>query len=141
MIGMDDLKIKDAVFSEKERLLKIRKKQKIKKPDFEKYGHKHKKRVTSAWRRPRGSQGKHRIMRKGKPPLVKSGYGSPSLVKGLHPSGYEEVIVYNVTELNFINPDAQVVRIGRSVGRKKRLDIEEKAKSLNIHIVNTVKEV
>lgn len=140
-MGMNDLKTKTEVLGEKERLLKIRKKQKLKKPDFEKYGHKHKKRVTSAWRKPRGSQGKHRIMRKGKPPRVKSGYGSPSLVKGLHPSGYEEVIVFNVNELSLVNPETQVVRIGRSVGKKKRLEIEEKAESLNIHIVNTVKEV
>jgi len=140
-MGMNDLKTKTEGLGEKERLLKIRKKQKLKKPDFEKYGHKHKKRVTSAWRKPRGSQGKHRIMRKGKPPLVKSGYGSPSLVKGLHPSGYEEVIVFNVNELSLVNPETQVVRIGRSVGKKKRLEIEEKAENLNIHIVNTVKEV
>jgi len=126
---------------EKERLLKIRKKQKIKKPDFEKYGHKHKKRVTSAWRKPKGSQSKHRIMRKGKPPLVKSGYGSPSLIRGLHPSGYEEIIVFNVNDLDSINPETQIARIGRSVGKKKRLEIEEKAKNLDIHIVNTVKEV
>lgn len=135
MIFMDDLN------SEKERLLKVRKKQKLKKPDFEKYGHKHKKRVTSAWRKPRGSQSKHRIMRKGKPPLVKSGYGSPSLVRYLHPSGYEEIIVFNVGELDSIDPKMQIVRIGRSVGKKKRLEIEEKAKSLGIHIINTVKEV
>lgn len=140
-MGMNDLKTKTEVLGEKERLLKIRKKQKLKKPDFEKYGHKHKKRVTSAWRKPRGSQGKHRIMRKGKPPRVKSGYGSPSLVKGLHPSGYEEIIVFNVNELSLVNPETQVVRIGRSVGKKKRLEIEEKAENLNIHIVNTVKEV
>ena len=35
-----------------------------------------------------------------------------------------------------INPKTQAVRIGSTVGTKKRVDIEKKAEELNIRILN-----
>jgi large subunit ribosomal protein L32e len=54
----------------------------------------------------------------------------------LHPSGFEEVMVHTVRDLDQVNPDIQAVRIGSTVGTKKRLEIAKKAEELNIRILN-----
>ncbi|MCL2550258.1 MAG: 50S ribosomal protein L32e, partial [Methanimicrococcus sp.] len=64
------------------------------------------------------------------------GYGSPVLTKGLHPSGYDEVLVYNVDDLVLVDPEFEAVRIGGKVGAKKKAAIVEKAKEFNIKVLN-----
>lgn len=68
--------------------------------------------------------------------MVEIGYGGPALVRGLHPSGFEEVMVYNVDGLETINPKTQAARIGGTVGVKKRIAIENRAKELGIRVLN-----
>jgi len=46
------------------------------------------------------------------------------------------VLVYNVKDLENVNPERQAIRIASCVGMKKRLQIEEKAKELGIKILN-----
>lgn len=62
------------------------------------------------------------------------GYGSSQ--RGIHPSGYFEVLVYNVKDLEKINPEKEAARIGGGVGKKKRLEITEYAKNKKIKILN-----
>ncbi|VUT23514.1 MAG: 50S ribosomal protein L32e [Candidatus Methanolliviera sp. GoM_oil] len=126
---------------EEQRLLGVRSTQKHKKPRFSRYGSKYKKRVKEAWRRPRGRQNKQRRGKVSKPAAVKVGYGSPALVRGLHPSGREDTLVRNIKELEKVDPEKQVARIARTVGRKKRLEIEERAEEIGIKIINMVKEL
>jgi large subunit ribosomal protein L32e len=38
-------------------------------------------------------------------------------VRGLHASGFEEVLIYNVTDLNKLDSEIQAARIGSSFGR------------------------
>lgn len=121
---------------EKRRLLKIRKQQKSKKPAFRRAdGHK-KKKLDVNWRRPRGLQGKLRKRIAAKGAVVQIGYGSPRAVKGLHPSGFEDVLVRNPNDLQSINPEDQAARIARTVGVRKRLIIEEIAADRGIKILN-----
>ena len=54
----------------------------------------------------------------------------------MHPSGYREVIVYNVAELSAIDPNTQAARIAHTVGKRKRAAIIAEAKKLNIKILN-----
>lgn len=122
------------------RLFKIRKAQKAKKPVFHKQCHHKFKRLTKAWRRPRGLQSKQRRGYLGKGYIPSVGYGSPVLTKGLHPSGYDEVLVYNVDDLVLVDPEMEAVRIGRQVGGKKRAAIVSKAKEYNIKVLNPGKE-
>jgi large subunit ribosomal protein L32e len=89
-----------------------------------------------AWRRPRGIHSKMRRGMKRRPPMVEIGYGGPALVRGLHPSGFEEVMVYNVDGLEDIDPKTQAARIGGTVGVKKRIAIENRAKELGIRVLN-----
>ena len=88
------------------------------------------------WRRPRGIHSKMRRGFKRRPPMVEIGYGGPALVRGLHPSGFEEVMVYNVDGLEDIDPKTQAARIGGTVGVKKRIAIENRAKELGIRVLN-----
>jgi Ribosomal protein L32E len=122
------------------RLFKVRKVQKAKKPTFRKQCHHKFKRLTTAWRRPRGLQSKQRAGILGKGAMATVGYGSPVLTKGLHPSGYDEVLVYNVDDLVLVDPEFEAVRIGRQVGGKKRAAIVEKAAEFNIKVLNPGKE-
>lgn len=121
---------------EKRRLLNVRKRQKSKKPAFRRAdGHK-KKKLDCNWRRPRGLQGKLRkgIVTKGS--IAQVGYGSPRAVRGLHPSGFEDVLVRNPDDLQSIDPSYQVARIARTVGVRKRMMIEEVATEKGIRILN-----
>jgi large subunit ribosomal protein L32e len=121
---------------EKKRLLDIRKKQKSKKPHFRQTDSHKKKKLADYWRRPDGIHNKVRYAVKGKTPLVEAGYGSPALVRGLHPSGFEEVIVNNPAEVESLKTDRQAARIARTVGARKRSLIEKKAAELGLKILN-----
>jgi len=94
------------------------------------------KRIPKNWRRPDGITSKMRINLKYRPNKVRVGYRSPKEVRGLHPSGFEEVAIYNINELQNIDNEKQAIRIGSSVGTKKRIEIEKKAEDLEIRILN-----
>ena len=92
--------------------------------------------LGESWRRPKGIHSKMRRNLKRRPPVVDIGFRGPAEVRGLHPSGFEEVLVYNVEGLEGIDPKAQAVRIGGTVGTKKRIDIQERADELGIRVLN-----
>lgn len=89
-----------------------------------------------AWRRPRGTHSKQREGRKHAPKRVKIGYRGPKEARDLHPSGFEEVLVHNPSMLDEIDPDTQAARIASAVGRRKRVQIIEKAQENGIHVLN-----
>lgn len=93
-------------------------------------------RVKPNWRKPRGKDSKMRLQVKGWPPLVKIGYGTPRQYRGLHPSGYKEVLVYRPEDLQGLDPEVHAVRIAGSVGLRKRLLILEEAQKLGLKILN-----
>ena len=57
---------------------------------YKKLGGKH-----ATWRVPRGLHSKVRRHFGYRPPLVSIGYRGPESVRGLHPSGFQEVLVHN----------------------------------------------
>jgi len=122
------------------RLLNTRKQQKSKKPTFKRTDSHKKKKLDDNWRRPRGLQSKLRRRFASKGAVVQVGYGSPKAVRGLHPSGFEEVMVRNQNDLQPIDPSYQAARIARTVGVRKRQMIEEIAKSREIKILNPLPE-
>jgi len=117
-----------------ERLLKVRTRQKSKKPEFNFHDSHKKKRLGTSWRKPRGLHNKLRQQIAAKGKLVRVGYGSPKAVRGFHPCGLPEMLVNNVAELE--KAQGAVVRIASGVGMKKRLEIQTKAATAGIKILN-----
>jgi len=78
--------------TEIKRLLRVRK---TKSARFKREGVDKKKCIKDSWRRPRGIQSKQRAQKKAKGPLPTPGYGSPVAVRGMHPSGFFELLVFN----------------------------------------------
>lgn len=129
-------KITITLDDETKRLMNVRKTQKGKKPSFKRTDCHKKKRVPESWRKPIGLHNKKRIGIKGKGSLVQAGYGSPAAVRGLHPSGFEEVLVKNLKDLETVKVETQAARIGKTVGAKKRMMMEEKAVELGLKVLN-----
>lgn len=119
---------------ETERLLTERKNEG--KPAFKRQDYHKKKRTPESWHRPRGNLSKQRRGVKGKGQTVKAGYRTPTDVRGRHPSGFEEVRVFNTDDLDGVDGDTQAVRIASSVGARKRERIEEEAESDQIRVLN-----
>ena len=92
--------------------------------------------LGESWRRPKGIHSKMKRNLKRRPPVVDIGFRGPAEVRGLHPSGFEEVLVYNVEGLEGIDPKSQAVRIGGTVGTKKRIVIQDRADELGIRVLN-----
>ena len=119
-----------------QKALRVRARAKNKKPAFVRAESWKYDRFSLSWRRPRGLDNKIRRKIKGWPPGASVGYKGPKIARGLHPSGYREVIVYNVQDLSTIAPDTQAARIAHTVGKRKRALIIAEAKKLNIKILN-----
>jgi large subunit ribosomal protein L32e len=88
------------------------------------------------WRKPKGNDSKMRLQIKGYPPIVKVGYGTDAKLRHLHPSGLKPVRVFNVSELDRLNPAEHIVIIASSVGLRKRLQIIEAARAKGFRISN-----
>jgi large subunit ribosomal protein L32e len=93
-------------------------------------------RVGDSWRKPRGIDSKMRKKVKGWPVSPTTGYRSPKNKRGLHPSGFVETRVYSVEDLGEINPELQAIRIARTVGGRKRVEILALAEERGIHVLN-----
>lgn len=112
------------------------KRQKKKKPRFRVREYFRYSKLGTKWRKPKGRQSKQRKGKAGKPKKVSVGYMSPKTIKGLHPSGYEDVLVHNLTELQLVNPEKQAARFASTLGKKKRLELLEEAQKLKIKVLN-----
>ncbi|MBN2202588.1 MAG: 50S ribosomal protein L32e [Candidatus Aenigmarchaeota archaeon] len=120
--------------------IKLRAKLKRKKPSFRRSGDKTHVRVKTGWRRPRGNQSKLRKHKKARGFLPRPGYGSPKEVKNLHPSGFEDILIYTISELEKLDAKTQACRIASKVGKRKGLEIMKKAAELKIKVLNPIKQ-
>jgi len=105
-------------------------------PQFNRQDHHKKKRVSTSWRKPRGDLSKQRRGIKGKGATVEAGFRTPKAARGKHPSGFEEVRVHNVDDLEGVDGDVEAVRIASKVGARKRERIEEEAEDAGIRVLN-----
>ena len=74
----------------------------------------------SGWRKPHGMDNKQRRNFKYRGSLVRIGHGKVNAASGLHPSGFQEVMVHNTGDLDQIDAETQAARIGATVGGRKR---------------------
>jgi len=119
--------------SEIRRLLRVRK---AKEARFKREGVDKKVTIKDSWRRPRGLHSKQRKLRKAKGAHPDPGYGSPLAVRGMHPCGLREVRVCNLNDMEGLDAATQAIRIGATVGRKKREVIQNKAAEVKIRVLN-----
>ena len=97
-------------------------------------------RIKPNWRKPKGVDNHQRKQKsRGRPGLVKVGYGTPNIAKGLHPSGYTDNLIQNINDLENLNPKQDGIRFGHSVGAKKRNELmkvilERKFKVFNARV-------
>ena len=107
-----------------------------KKPKFRRQESWRYKRVTDKWRRPHGIDSKMRKKVKGWPVSPTTGYRSPKKTRGLHPSGFAETRIQSIADLGRIDPELQAIRIARTVGGRKRVEIMALAQEKGIHVLN-----
>ena len=119
-----------------EKALKLRKSAKRKKPKFVRPESWKYVRLKENWRNPQGLDNKVRMRIKGWPPKVSVGYRGPRIARGLHPSGFSEILVYNPEQLKNVDPKTQVVRIAHTVGKRKKFRILSEARTKKIRVLN-----
>jgi large subunit ribosomal protein L32e len=88
------------------------------------------------WRKPKGIDNKMRLQLKGYPPIVKSGYGSSSEVRGLHPSGLKPLLVSSVKDLEGADPGRHIIYISSTVGLRKRVELVKAAEERGFKVAN-----
>ena len=134
------VKLKPKLDDETKSALRLREKQKKQQPAFRRQEWFRYKRLGESWRKPRGLHSKMRRNKKYRPPRVRVGYRKVKAVRGLHPSGFEDILVYNLKELQVLDPKTQAARIGGGVGYRKRKKLQDYAEENNIRVLNWVLE-
>ena len=94
------------------------------------------KRIKKSWKKPVGRHSKQRLKLKSAPKMPEAGLRTPKEVRGLHPSGFEEVMVHRPEDLESVDNENEAARIGSSVGKRKRAMIVEKAEELDVKLLN-----
>ena len=130
------VKIKPELSNETERDLKQRGAKNKSRPEFKRQNWFRYKRLGTSWRRARGIHSKLRRGFKYRPTKVKIGFRGPKSVRGLHPSGFEEVLIQNINDLESLDVKKHAARIASGVGSRKRETIIEKANEMGLRILN-----
>jgi len=103
---------------------------------FKRDGYGKKRQLSDSWRKPRGQHNKQREQKKAKGAHPKPGFGSPVAVRGMHPSGFFEVLVSSIKDLEGLDAKTQAVRIAATVGDKKRVALQEAAIAAGLKVLN-----
>lgn len=96
-------------------------------------------RIKDSWRRPKGKGSRMRRKIRGWPRIVSAGFGNSRRLRGIHPSGLKETLVYNLNDLEGLDSAKEAVRIASTVGEKKALEIMNKAEELNLKVLNPIR--
>ena len=135
-------KQKPVLDEETQEALALRAAQKKKTPSFcRSEWFRYKRLSRSGWRAPHGMDSKQRRNYKYRGSLVRVGHGKVAAARGLHPSGFQEIMVHNPNDLESIDPETQAARVGRTVGGRKRENIHARADELGIRILNRRRNV
>jgi large subunit ribosomal protein L32e len=122
--------------------LALRAAQKKKTPSFRRTEWFRYKRLSrSGWRAPHGMDNKQRRNYKYRGSLVRIGHGKVAAARFLHPSGFREIMVHNLADLESIDPETQAARVGSTVGGRKREHIYSRADELGIRVLNRRRDV
>jgi large subunit ribosomal protein L32e len=117
-------------------LLQLRKRISDRRPKFVRQESWRYDRLSESWRKPKGKDNKMRKQYSGVPAIVKIGYRGPKAARGLHPSGYNDCLVFNVKDLLQLDSGKDAARISHTVGGRKRMQIIAKASEMSIKVLN-----
>ncbi len=118
------------------RLMKLRKKINKTRPSFRRVESWRHKRVRDPWRKARGIDSKTRKKKKSGVKSPSTGYRGPKKVRGLHPSGYEEVRIIKMDDLQFLNNKKHALKISGKLGAKKRIALIDYCQKKGFKILN-----
>jgi large subunit ribosomal protein L32e len=136
------VKQKPVLDDEMKAALALRAAQKKKTPSFRRTEWFRYKRLSrSGWRAPHGMDNKQRRNYKYRGSLVRIGHGKVAAARFLHPSGFREVMVHNLSDLEAIDPETEAARVGRTVGGRKRESIYARADELGVRVLNRRRDV
>ncbi|MFX0072602.1 MAG: 50S ribosomal protein L32e [Candidatus Hermodarchaeota archaeon] len=121
---------------QKSRLLELRKKMKKKKPSFRRVESWRYVRVKDSWRKARGIDSKTRKKTKSGVKSPSAGYRTPKKIRGMHPSGYEEVQVEVLDDFIGLSSKKHAIKLSRRLGSKKRLELIDYAQKRNFRVLN-----
>lgn len=97
------------------------------------------KRVSASYRRPRGFHSKMREHRKGNLRLPEAGFRTPVEIRGFHPCGLQETLVFNEGMLTSLDPKLYAIRIASTVSHPKKMKVADGAKKLGLKVLNPPK--
>lgn len=118
------------------RLMELRKKISKKRPSFRRVESWRYKRVKDSWRKARGIDSKTREKRKSGVKMPSVGYRGPKKVRGLHPSGYEEVRIITIKDLKNLNKNRHALKISGKLGAMKRIKLTDYCQKRGFKILN-----
>ncbi len=121
---------------EQKRLIELRKKINKKRPSFRRVESWRYVRVKDSWRKARGIDSRTRIKSKSGVKSPSPGYRGPKKIRGLHPSGYEEVRVVTIDDLSTLNNKKHAIKISTQLGVKKRIRLIDYAKNRGFKVLN-----
>jgi len=136
------VKQKPVLGDEMKAALALRAAQKKKTPSFRRTEWFRYKRLSrSGWRAPHGMDNKQRRNYKYRGSLVRIGHGKVAAARFLHPSGFREVMVHNLADLEAVDPETEAARVGATVGGRKREHIYARADELGVRVLNRRRDV
>ncbi|MFP4402911.1 MAG: 50S ribosomal protein L32e [Candidatus Woesearchaeota archaeon] len=116
--------------------VEIRNALKKKKPNFRRQDSHKKSKLSSSWRKPKGSDSKMRVSKRGYCRSVSKGYKSPKLARGLTRDGYKIVNVFKIKDLENVDNKICAINISSTVGLRKKIDILKEALKLKLSVLN-----
>jgi large subunit ribosomal protein L32e len=118
------------------RLLAVRAAKSAQRPKFRRQEWFRYQKFGDEWRKPQGGQSKLRRHFGYRWNLPSVGYRGPRAVRGLHPSGFQEVLVHHERQLHKLDAKTQAVRIAHGVGARKRELIEKACDERGLRVLN-----
>lgn len=92
--------------------------------------------ANTGWRRPRGVDSAMRRHFGYEQPVVRVGFAGPKSVRGLHASGFREVYVEVLSDLDKIDVKTEAARVSGTLGTRKLRILYEAADKKGVRILN-----
>jgi len=90
----------------------------------------------SGWRKPTGVDSAMRRHFGYEQPVVRVGFRGPAATRGLHPTGFQEVRVERVADLEKIDPKTQAARVSGGLGTRSLKLVYAEADKRGVRVLN-----